>query len=354
LITGVTGMAGSHLAEYALSRPDVEVFGTYRWRSRMDNLGDLAERGQLNRIAEGGNYRSAEDLAARIAAETRFNALNLLLGDLADPSSMRRVVAALRPDRIFHLAAQSFVPASWDAPAQTMELNAIGQIYLLEAVRDAGINPLIHIAGSSEEYGLVLPDEVPMKETNPLRPLSPYAVSKVTQEMLAWQYFRSYGLRTVVTRGFNHTGPRRGENFVTSTFAKQIAEIEAELRPPVIDVGDLESKRDWTDVRDTVRGYWLALERGEPGEVYNIGSGTSRTAREMLDVLLQLTDRKVEVRTDPSRLRPSDVKILWADATKFQRQTGWEPQIPFSTTMRDLLDFWRQRLARRLETAGRG
>ena len=344
LITGVTGMAGSHLAEYLLTRPELEVFGTYRWRSRMDNLEDVIAAGKLNRIAAGGNVRSAEELANRIEGEARPNRLNLILADLADPSSMRRLIAGLRPDRIFHLAAQSFVPASWDAPAETMHLNVVGQINLFEAIRDAGLDPLVHVAGSSEEYGLVLPDEVPMKESNPFRPLSPYAVSKVAQELLAWQYYRSYGLRAVVTRGFNHTGPRRGENFVTSTFALQIAQIEKGLRPPVIDVGDLESKRDWTDVRDTVRGYWLALEKGVPGEVYNVGSGICRSCREMLDVLLTHTDRQIEVRVDPSRLRPSDVPLLWADPSKFQRQTGWRPEIPFETTMRDLLDYWRRRV----------
>jgi GDP-4-dehydro-6-deoxy-D-mannose reductase len=344
LITGVTGMAGSHLAEYLLTRPELEVFGTYRWRSRMDNLEDVIAAGKVNRIAAGGNVRSAEELAKRIEGEARPSCLNLILADLADPSSMRRLIAGLRPDRIFHLAAQSFVPASWDAPAETMHLNVVGQINLFEAIRDAGLDPLVHVAGSSEEYGLVLPDEVPMKESNPFRPLSPYAVSKVAQELLAWQYYRSYGLRAVVTRGFNHTGPRRGENFVTSTFALQIAQIEKGLRPPVIDVGDLESKRDWTDVRDTVRGYWLALEKGVPGEVYNVGSGICRSCREMLDVLLTHTDRQIEVRVDPSRLRPSDVPLLWADPSKFQRQTGWRPEIPFETTMRDLLDYWRRRV----------
>ena len=344
LITGVTGMAGSHLAEYALTLPDVEVYGTYRWRSRMDNLSDLIAAGKVNRVAGGGNVRSASELSERIASEALAGHLNLVLGDISDPSSMRRLIAGLRPDRIFHLAAQSFVPTSWDAPAQTLELNILGQVHLFEAIRDAEIDPLVQGAGSSEEYGLVFPDEVPMKETNPLRPLSPYAVSKVAQEHLAWQYHQSFGLRAVVTRGFNHEGPRRGEMFSTSTFAKQIAQIEKGLQPPIIDVGDLESKRDWTDVRDTVRGYWLALERGKPGEVYNIGSGVCRSCDEMLHTLLRHTSHHIDIRVDPSRLRPSDVKILWADATKFRDQTGWYPEIPFEKTMSDLLDYWRCRV----------
>ena len=344
LITGVTGMAGSHLAEYVLKLPNSQVYGTYRWRSRMDNLSELTAAGQINRLAGGGNVRSAGELAESVDRDSVAGSLNLILADLTDASSMRRLIAGVRPDRIFHLAAQSFVPASWNSPAETMNLNIIGQVNLFESIREAGIQPLVHIAGSSEEYGLVHPDEVPISESNPLRPLSPYAVSKVAQEMLAWQYWQSYGLQTVVTRGFNHTGPRRGENFVTSSLALQIAQIERGLRPPVIDVGDLESQRDWSDVRDIVRGYWLALERGQAGEVYNIGSGVCISIRKMLDLLLRNTDRKIEVRIDPSRLRPSDVKILWANAAKFERQTGWRPEIPFETTLRDLLEYWRQRL----------
>lgn len=338
LITGVTGMAGSHLAEYLLSRGDVEVYGTFRWRSRMDNLDDLAHAGKLNALQPG-----TSDCAV-IERSVRQNSLNLIEIDLLDAWAVKRVIACVRPDRVFHLAAQSFVPTSWHAPAETMQVNAVGQINLFESIRAEGLDPSIQIAGSSEEYGLVHPDEVPMKETNPLRPLSPYAVSKVAQEMLAWQYHRSYGLRAVVTRGFNHTGPRRGDVFVTSSFARQIAEIELGRRPPIVYVGDLNSKRDWTDVRDTVRGYWLALEKGVPGEVYNVGSGVTRSVGEMLDLLLSLSKAKIDVKVDQSRLRPSDVTILWADATKFKQQTGWEPQIPFEKTMADLLDYWRKKL----------
>ncbi len=331
-------MAGSHLAEYLLSRGDCEVYGTFRWRSRMDNLQDLARQGKLNVLHPG-----VTDCAV-VAHATRSEALNLIEIDLLDAWAVRRVIACVRPDFIFHLAAQSFVPTSWHAPAETMQVNTVGQINLFESVRAEGIDPLIHVAGSSEEYGLVYPDEVPMKESNPLRPLSPYAVSKVAQEMLAWQYFRSYGLRTVVTRGFNHTGPRRGEVFVTSSFARQIAEIELGMRPPIIFVGDLQSKRDWSDVRDMVRGYWLALEKGIPGEVYNVGSGVTRSVGEMLETLLRMTPVKIDVKVDPARLRPSDVKVLWSDYGKFNQQTGWEPQIPFETTMGDLLDYWRGEL----------
>jgi GDP-4-dehydro-6-deoxy-D-mannose reductase len=250
----------------------------------------------------------------------------------------------VRPDRIFHLAAQSHVPTSWNAPADTLQLNIVGQVNLFEAMRAAGNDARVQVAGSSEEYGLVHEDEVPMTEENPLRPLSPYAVSKVAQDKLAYQYFKSYGLKTIVTRGFNHCGPRQTENFVVATLANQIAEIEAGPREPVIEHGDLSSKRDLTDVRDMVRAYWALLEYGEPGEVYNIGSGRSRTIREVLDGFRALSSAEIALHEDPARMRPSDVKILWADDRKFRRLTGWEPQIPFEQTLRDTLDYWRARV----------
>ncbi len=339
LVTGITGFAGSHLAEYLLTLEGVEVYGACRPRSRLDNLRDLALAGHLNNLVET-NIASADTLE-RLA---RPGAVNLVHGDITDATSMKRLIECVRPDRVFHLAAQSYVLSSWNAPAQTLHINTVGQVNLFEAILGAGISPRVHIAGSSEEYGLVFENEVPMKETNPLRPLSTYAVSKVAQEMLAWQYYRSYGLHTVTTRGFNHTGPRRGEVFVTSTVAKQIAEIEKGYRPPVLYIGDTSSKRDWTDVRDTVRGYWLALEKGAPGEVYNIGSGTTRTIQDMMEILLGMSTVKIDVRQDPARLRPSDVRILWSDISKFVAQTGWQPSIPFTKTMRDLLDYWRGRV----------
>jgi len=270
--------------------------------------------------------------------------LNLIEGDIADPFSMDRLIGGVKPERIFHLAAQSWVPGSQNAPAATIQLNIIGQLNILEAVRQSGIDPLIQIAGSSEEYGLVFSHELPIREANPLRPLSPYAVSKVAQEMLAFQYFRSHNIKTIVTRGFNHAGPRRGHVFVTSQFAMQIAEIEKGLKPPLLYVGDLSSKRDLTDVRDVVRAYWLVLEKGKPGEMYNIGSGVTRELGEVLELMLGMTDVEIEVRKDPARFRPSDVKLLLADISKFKELTGWEPYIPFEQTLRDELDYWRQRV----------
>ena len=245
-----------------------------------------------------------------------------------------------------HLAAQSFVPASWHAPAETLTTNIIGQLNIFEAVRKLKSSARMHVAGSSEEYGWVESHELPIKETNALRPLSPYGVSKVTQNLLGYQYAKSYGLHIVRTRAFNHTGPRRGEVFATSNFAKQIASIEAGLAPPVVSVGNLKARRDFSDVRDIVRGYWLALERGEPGEVYNICSGRGVAIGEMLEILLGFSDRKIEIVQDPKRFRPSDVEILEGDCTKFKKQTGWTPEIPLERTLEDLLNYWRERLAR--------
>jgi GDP-4-dehydro-6-deoxy-D-mannose reductase len=302
----------------------------------MDHLAHVA--GKLHMVEPG--------VASVATLEHAFrpDKINLIECDLLDAFSTHKLIASVRPDRIFHLAAQSHVPASWNAPASTLQDNAIGQVNLFEAVRSVGIDPLLQIAGSSEEYGMVYPDEVPMKESNPLRPLSPYAVSKVTQEMLAYQYRQSYGIKSIVSRGFNHSGPRRGENFVDSSFARQIALIEKGKQEPVIYVGDLSSKRDFTDVRDMVRAYWLLLEKGTPGEVYNIGSGNTRPMQEVLNKLLSMSKVSVEVRVDPTRLRPSDVMILWADASKFMDATGWKPTIPYEHTLSDLLDYWRERL----------
>jgi GDP-4-dehydro-6-deoxy-D-mannose reductase len=324
------------MAEMMLKMPDVEVFGIYRRRSRLDNLDDVSDK--LHMIEPGV---ANEETLRRAFANGK---INLIECDLLDAFSVHKLIGSVRPDRIFHLAAQSHVPTSWNAPAVTLQDNVLGQLNIFEAIRETEIDPLIQIAGSSEEYGMVYPDEVPMRESNPLRPLSPYAVSKVAQEMLAYQYHQSYGIRSIVSRGFNHSGPRRGENFVDSSFARQIAQIEKGKQEAIIYVGDLTSKRDFTDVRDMVRAYWLLLEKGKPGEVYNIGSGNTRPMQEVLDMLLKLSRVKVDVRVDPTRLRPSDVMILWSDSSKFKEATGWEPTITYEQTLRDLLDYWRARV----------
>lgn len=316
LITGITGFAGSHLADYLLaSVPEAEVHGIYRWRSRRENIGHLEGRVKLSEC------------------------------DIRDATATREVVEDLLPDYIFHLAAQSFVPTSWKAPQECLSTNILGQLNIFEAVRKADLDCRIHVAGSSEEYGMVHADEIPITEDQPLRPLSPYAVSKVAQDVLAYQYFMSFGMKTVRTRGFNHTGPRRPSVFVCSDFARQIVEIEMELRPPVIRVGNLEARRDFTDVRDTVHGYWLALSRGEAGQVYNVATGRSWAISEVLDKLVELAGVKIRIEEDPDRLRPSDVPRLEGDATRLREATGWEPKIPFDRTLVDLLDYWRERLS---------
>ncbi|OGS20618.1 MAG: GDP-mannose 4,6-dehydratase [Elusimicrobia bacterium RIFOXYA2_FULL_40_6] len=314
LITGVTGFAGSHLAEYLISLGNVEVHGIERWRSKTENIKHIEKK------------------------------INLIECDIRDMVSVEKAIKGIKPDKIFHLAAQSFVPTSWNAPQETLTTNIIGQLNIFEAVRNSNISPSIQIACSSEEYGMVLEDEVPIKETNPLRPLSPYAVSKVGQDYLGYQYHQSYGIKAIRTRAFNHTGPRRGEVFVTSNFAKQVAEIEKNKKDPIIYVGNLEAKRDFTDVRDIVRAYWLATEKCTPGDVYNICSGKAYRIQEMLDMLLSYSKVKVTVKQDPNRMRPSDVEILLGDNTKFCKQTGWKPEIPFEKTLKDLLDYWRDRV----------
>lgn len=313
LITGIAGFVGSHLAELLLDK-GFEVYGLSRPRTKTDHIEHIIKR------------------------------LNLEDADLLDTHSMYTMISRIRPDYIFHLAAQSFVPTSWVSPSVTLEVNIVGSANLFEAVRMAGIDPVIQIACSSEEYGLVHKDEVPIKETNPLRPLSPYAVSKVAMDYLGYQYYESYKVRIIRTRGFNHTGPRRGDTFAESNFAKQIAMIEKGRQDPVISVGNLEAMRDYTDVRDMVRGYLLAVEKCDPGDVYNICTGHAIQIGALLQQLLSYSKIKVEIKPDAARMRPSDVPILIGDNSKFVAKTGWQAEIPFEKTMGDLLDYWRARV----------
>jgi GDP-4-dehydro-6-deoxy-D-mannose reductase len=313
LITGISGFVGSHLAEYlSASHPEAEVFGLRRWRS------------------------------ATPGAALQSPAIRIVEGDLLDPSSLMRVVQATKPDVIFHLAASSSVASSWDTPAEMVQVNVLGTLHLLEAVRQTAPEACVVLACSAEVYGPVTSGELPIRETQQFRPVSPYAVSKAAMDMLGYQYFRSFRLGTVRMRFFNHCGPRQPARFVVSSLARQIAEVEAGLRPPEIKVGDVEVRRDFVDVRDAARAYWLAATRGEPGEAYNVAGGKARAIREVLELLLKLTDAKVEVVTDPARLRPTELQVLEGDATRFREATGWRPEIPFERTLADTLDYWRE------------
>ncbi len=315
LITGITGMVGSHLAEYILDKqPLVEVHGLIRWRSPLDNIKNICSK------------------------------ITLHQAELRDLNSLVVLLKKVKPDRIFHLAAQSYVTTSFDAPADTLNTNIIGTTNLLDAVRITGIDPKIHICSSSEVYGQVTEDEIPIKETNVFRPASPYAVSKVGEDMIAMQYFLSYGIRAIRTRMFTHTGPRRGDVFAESAFAKQIAEIEAGIRKNPMKVGNLDSVRTFADVRDSVRAYWLLLERCPPGEVYNIGGKETMTVGEMLDLLKKMAKCKIEHVVDPALLRPSDVTLQIPEISKFQDATGWQPGISTEKTLQDLLNYHRENI----------
>jgi GDPmannose 4,6-dehydratase/GDP-4-dehydro-6-deoxy-D-mannose reductase len=315
LITGITGMVGSHLAEYFLSDfPGTEVHGLVRWRSPRQNIRSILSR------------------------------IHLHQGDLRDLNSLVELLRKVRPDRIHHLAAQSYVDMSFTAPADTLSCNIVGTCNLLDAIRIVGINPRVHICSSSEVYGQVLPEEVPINESTPLRPASPYAVSKVGEDMIAFQYGLSYKLDLVRTRMFTHTGPRRGDVFAESSFAKQIAEIELDRSRGPVRVGNLDSVRTLADVRDAVRAYKLLLDKCPGGEVYNIGGNETMKVGDILGTLKSLARVPIEHVIDPARLRPSDVTLQIPDTSKFFKATGWTPRISARQTLNDLLDYHRASL----------
>lgn len=322
LITGVTGFVGSHLADYILdSHPEFNIIGFARWRSPKDNIIHLGD------------------------------SVHIEHGDLTDFPSVLSMLKKHRPEFIFHLAAQSYVDFSFRSPITTLNSNIIGTANLLEAVRElknnSGYDPIVHVCSSSEVYGQVTKDEVPIKETNPFRPASPYAVSKVGQDMLAFQYWLSWKIKTIRSRMFTHTGPRRGEVFALSNFAKQVAAIETGRQEPVVKVGNLESVRTWMDVRDAVQAYWMMVEKCPPGEVYNIGGAKTMTIGEMLKKLISFSTKKdIKIEVDSARLRPSDVTFQIPSVEKFKKATGWEPQIPFDKTVLDTLNYWREFFAR--------
>ncbi|MCB9887243.1 MAG: GDP-mannose 4,6-dehydratase [Planctomycetes bacterium] len=322
LITGFTGMVGSHLADHLLAHTDWEITGLLRWNDDLSNV---------------------DHLLPRINAKER---VHLVYGDLNDQPSLQKAVGKAQPDYVFHLAAQSYPQTSFEAPLETLQTNILGTAGLLEAIRTSGLSPTVHVCASSEVFGRVPKHLLPIHEDRPFHPASPYAISKVGTDLVGRFYAEAYGMCVMTTRMFTHTGPRRGDVFAESTFAKQIAMIEDGQIAPVLKTGNLDSLRTWADVRDAVRAYHLLVTvNPTAGAYYNIGGTHTCSVREMLQHLLSLSTRDdIEVVTDPERLRPIDADLQVPDTTKFTTHTGWQPVIPFAQTMQDLLDYWRDRV----------
>lgn len=315
LITGITGFAGGHLAQTLLDRGD-EVFGMAR------------DAGQ------GLTHLSRE--------------IKPVIVDLRDPLAVDALLRETQPDAIYHLAGQAFVPLAWVDPWMTLENNIRPQLNILEAMVRQKSQARLLIVASNEVYGRVRPDELPVKEDNPLRPNNPYGVSKVAQDILGLQYFLSHGVDVIRVRAFNHIGPRQSPVFVAASFAKQLAEIEAGLVEPVLRVGNLEARRDFTDVRDVMRAYALLVQHADPGEAYNVGAGEAHSVQSLLDILLSYTKAKVKVEPDPARMRPSDVPVIYADNSKLRAKTGWTPTCNFEDSLRQVLDYWREEVKSRV------
>lgn len=322
LITGITGFVGSHLADLLLEKEDVEIYGFKRWNlSNMRNVRHLLENERV-----------------------RFFDC-----DITDPVGTRESIKKTKPDKIFHLAAESFVSPSWLHPSHYMDVNFKGTLNMLDAIRQADINPRILIAGSGEEYGEIFEEELPITEKTILRPVNPYAVSKVAQDLIGLVYFKSYGLNVIRTRAFNHEGPRRDKVFGIPWHAYQIARIELGKQDPVIKVGHIDDKRNFTHVRDMVEAYWLAMEKCTPGELYLIGADEQEhvyTFRDAILELIKVSDIKdkesVKIETDPQYVRPTAVPFLIGNTRKFRELTGWHPKIEFRQILSDTLDYWRK------------
>lgn len=312
LITGISGFAGSHLAEFLLYKR-YEVYGTFYDKNTFSNL---------NGFIDG---------------------ITLYQCDIRNYGNLKKIIEKVRPDEIYHLAAISFAPTSLKNPKLTFDTNLYGTLNLYETIKELKFNPKILFVGSAGEYGIVKNSDLPIKEECPLWPVNPYSISKTSADYLSYFYFKIYDLNIVRVRPFNHIGPRQTPDFVCSSFAKQIVEIEKEMVKPIIRVGNLEAQRDFTDVRDMVRAYWVAIQKGEIGEVYNICSERAIQIKELLNNLLELSLKKIKVIKNPKRMRISDASILQGDSSKFKNATGWRLEIPFEKTMEDLLDYWRKK-----------
>jgi len=312
LITGITGFAGSYLAEHLISAKEYDISGTYLFEKSLSNTEQIK-----------GN-------------------LNLIKADLSDEKSVFKIIKDVSPSIIFHLAALTSPADSFKNPTETLTNNISLQINLMEAVRKCNLfNTKILVVSSGEIYGIVEKEDLPIDEKVSLTPTNPYSVSKIAQDFLGLTYFLSYKLKIIRVRPFNHIGPRQSPHFVVSSFAKQIAEIEKDKREPVLHVGNLEAKRDFTNVKDMVRAYALAIEKGRYGEVYNIGSGISYKISDILNKLISMSSSKIKVEKDKALFRPNDIPDLVCDASKFTKLTGWRPQISIETTLKETLDYWR-------------
>lgn len=322
LITGITGMVGSHLADYLISNTNWKIYGACRWRSPTDNILHLAN--EINKKKR----------------------VELKYLDLCDYSSIEKTIKEVKPDIIFHLAAQSFPKASFDLREITYDTNILGTDRLLHVIHKLKINPIIHICSSSEVFGKVKKKFLPISENVPFHPASPYAISKIGTDYIGRYYYEAFKLRILITRMFTHTGPRRGDYFAESSFAKQIASIELGYQKNVVNVGNLKSLRTVADVRDAVRAYYLLVTRKPKfGETYNIGGTYSCTVGQILKYLLKISNLKnTQIKIDKNRLRPIDADLQVPDTSKFKKHTGWKPEIKFNQTMQDLLDYWREKL----------
>ena len=322
LITGITGMVGSHLTDFLLENTDWNIYGFCRWNDSLENIEHLSD--EIN----------------------KGDRIQLIYGDLNDLASLISTIEDSKPDYVFHLAAQSYPQTSFSAPLETLDTNILGTAKLLEAIKKSKYNPVIHVCASSEVFGRVPKEFLPINEECKFHPASPYAISKIGTDLIGRYYAEAYDMTIMTTRMFTHTGPRRGDVFAESTFAKQIAMIEANLIEPKLHVGNLDSLRTWADVRDAVRAYYMLVTiNPKSGEYYNIGGSYTCSIRQMLDYLLsQSLVQNIEVITDKGRLRPIDADLQVPDITKFKEHTGWEPEIPFETTMNDLLNYWRKNI----------